>query len=153
MKYIEATCGANALGFQAVYFAQVVAFLGWVVFGMTACAILYGLYPSFSDLSTPIYADMLDNKTATSYNAVSRPLWTVCLAWVVIACTNGYGGWLMMWCLASYQHWVPENREFLATPSLFMCLVTYAIGWITGIISKHSRVNSLSGCYIKSGML
>ena len=62
-------------------------------------------------------------------------------------------GWLMMWCLASYQHLVPENREFLATPSLFMCLVTYAIGWIMRIISKHSRVNSLTGCFIKSDML
>ena len=136
-----------------MHFAQVVAFLGWVVFGTTACAILYGLYPSFSDLSTPIYADMLDNNTAAFYNAVSRPLWTVCLAWVVIACTNGYGDWLMMWCLASYQHLVPENGKFLATPSLFMCLVTRAIGWITRIISKHSRVNSLSGCFIKSNML
>ena len=48
---------------------------------------------------------------------------------------------------------VPENREFLATPSLFMCLVTRAIGWITRVISKHSRVNSLSGCFIKSNML
>ena len=104
MKYIEATCGGKCCWFQSVYFAPVVAFLGWVVFGTTACAILYGLYPSFSDLSTPIYADMLDNNTAAFYNAVSRPLWTVCLAWVVIACTNGYGGWLMMWCLASYQH-------------------------------------------------
>ena len=57
----------------------------------------------------------------------------------------------VVWCLASYQHFVTENGEFSATPSLFMCLVARAIGWITGIIS--SRVNSLSGCFIKNDML
>ena len=58
----------------------------------TACAIIYGLYPSFSDPQTSIADSLLDVNTAAFYNALSRPMWTMALAWVVIACVNGYGG-------------------------------------------------------------
>ena len=154
IKYIDATCEANAVGFSPFILRRSSPSSTGSCSGRRLVRFFYGLYPSFSTyLSTSIYADMLDHNTAAFYNAVSRPPWTVCLGWVVIACTNGYGGWLLMWC-GVWHHiniWLLKMGNFPATLSLFMCLVTYAIGWITGIIS--SRVNSLSGSFIKNDML
>ena len=34
----------------------------------------------------------MDEDVAAFYNAVTRPAWGLCIAWVVIACTCGFGG-------------------------------------------------------------
>ena len=52
----------------------------------TGFALVYGLYGAVEDphkVSVPASA---------FYNAISRPLWGVCVAWVIVACSCGYGG-------------------------------------------------------------
>ncbi|XP_037070378.1 nose resistant to fluoxetine protein 6-like [Pollicipes pollicipes] len=81
-----------------------VALAGWLVAALTACLVVYGLY----DYSTvPPLA--VPSKTASIvYAALNRPAWGMCLAWVVIACVHGYGGFINT--LLSWKFWIPLSR-------------------------------------------
>lgn len=75
-----------------IYF-QWIALLGWVLAAVANSMVVYGLYPTFSKGGSQLIPEnILDNNTAAFYNAVSRPVWCLGLAWVVLACHNGYGG-------------------------------------------------------------
>ena len=65
---------------------QIAVFTGWFVATGTALSIVYGIYGSTS------VPEPLDVDVAAFYNAVTRPLWGVCISWVIVACTCGYGG-------------------------------------------------------------
>jgi len=67
-------------------FQQIVACVGWIVAAAVNCSLLYGLHP------TATKGQPLDVNTAAFYNAVSRTMWSLALAWVTVACVNGYGG-------------------------------------------------------------
>ena len=54
--------------------------------------ILFGLYPTFSNPSTPASESLLSTNTAAFYQALSRPVWAIALSWLVVACVHGYGG-------------------------------------------------------------
>ena len=106
--------------------------------------------PTFQPQSTPICSTTTPLPSTTLCHVPSGR--SVSDGWSSRAPTAMEVGW---WC-GVWHHiniWFLKMGNFLATPSLFMCLVTRAIGWITRIISKNSRVNSLSGCFIKSNML
>jgi len=51
-----------------------------------ALAILYAPWVYVKDI------EEMPIDLAALYNALSRPAWGICLAWVVIACCSGYGG-------------------------------------------------------------
>ena len=61
-------------------------YIGWVTATGVALSLIYGLYGVTSE------QEMTTVQVAAFYNAVSRPLWGACIAWVIIACTSGYGG-------------------------------------------------------------
>ena len=69
---------------------QVAVFTGWTLATGTALAIIYG---PFAPISEPRF---LEVGVATFYNGASRPLWGACIAWVIVACTCGYGGELVV---------------------------------------------------------
>ncbi|CAK8682098.1 unnamed protein product [Clavelina lepadiformis] len=60
--------------------------LGWLASAGSSFAIIFGLYPQIST-----DAD-LDTGLATIYNTFDRPVYGLCLSWMIIACTSGYGG-------------------------------------------------------------
>ena len=67
---------------------KIVVFIGWFVATGTGLSIIYGLYGSTS------VPEMINLDVAAFYNAVSRPLWGVCVSWVIISCSCGYGGFI-----------------------------------------------------------
>ncbi|CAK8686761.1 unnamed protein product [Clavelina lepadiformis] len=76
--------------------------LGWLLAAGTCSSIIYCLYPSF------ITGHVLDNNTAAFYNAMSRPMWAVGLAWVTVACVSGYGGPVNKFL--SWRGFIPLSR-------------------------------------------
>ncbi|XP_011314340.1 uncharacterized protein [Fopius arisanus] len=57
--------------------------IGWLLSSACLLSLLYGLYEA--ELS-PI--------TAAAYSSLSHSAWALGLAWIVIACSTGYGGWV-----------------------------------------------------------
>ncbi|XP_076807344.1 nose resistant to fluoxetine protein 6-like [Clavelina lepadiformis] len=76
--------------------------LGWLLAAGTCSSIIYCLYPTF------ITGHVLDNNTAAFYNAMSRPMWAVGLAWVTVACVSGYGGPINKFL--SWKGFIPLSR-------------------------------------------
>lgn len=55
--------------------------MGWLLSSACLLSLLYGLYEA--ELS-PV--------TAAAYSSLSHSAWALGLAWIVIACSTGYGG-------------------------------------------------------------
>ncbi|KAG8227481.1 hypothetical protein J437_LFUL002370 [Ladona fulva] len=64
---------------------------GWTVSISCLLALLYGLYGT-----------ILSQATAAAYSSLSHTAWALSLAWVIIACSTGYGG-----CVNSILSWSP----------------------------------------------
>ena len=65
---------------------QITVVLGWVTAFIINFLLVYACYPSYSK------GEAWSVNLAAFYNAVSRPVWCMGLAWVTIACVSGYGG-------------------------------------------------------------
>lgn len=59
--------------------------LGWAIATTCALLVLYGLYDSEGKEKLGVDASAL-------YNATSRTAWGIAIAWVIFACSTGYGG-------------------------------------------------------------
>uniref|UniRef100_A0A2C9LHM6 Acyltransferase 3 domain-containing protein n=2 Tax=Biomphalaria TaxID=6525 RepID=A0A2C9LHM6_BIOGL len=60
--------------------------IGWTVSIASALAIVYGLRGDLGGGNPSSVG------AAALYNAVARSAWGVCVCWVIIACSSGYGG-------------------------------------------------------------
>ena len=65
--------------------SQMVNLSLWAVATACALAVVYGLYEASNGHPVTL-------STSALYNAMSRPVWGACVAWVVIACVTGNGG-------------------------------------------------------------
>jgi len=104
---------------------KVVVFIGWLTATGVALSLIYGLYGVTSE------QEMTTVQVAAFYNAVSRPLWGVCVAWVIIACTSGYGGPVTVFL--NWSFFVPLSRLGYSTYLIHL----YVIYWRTGIIERY----------------
>ncbi|KAL3857066.1 hypothetical protein ACJMK2_011762 [Sinanodonta woodiana] len=76
--------------------------VGWIVAISSALAVIYGPYQYNRDnVNMPVSVSML-------YTSVSRTVWAVCLAWLVIACVSGKGGPVNQ--ILSWKIWAPLGR-------------------------------------------
>ncbi|XP_075226841.1 O-acyltransferase like protein [Lycorma delicatula] len=66
-----------------INFNKVAATIGWIMSTFGLIALLYGLYEQ-----------ELHPVTAAAYSSLSHTIWAVCLAWIVIACSTGNGGYV-----------------------------------------------------------
>ncbi|XP_051158663.1 nose resistant to fluoxetine protein 6-like isoform X3 [Leptopilina boulardi] len=66
-----------------VKMSKITVFVGWLLSSACLLSLLYGLYEA--ELS-PI--------TAAAYSSLSHSAWALGLAWIVIACSTGYGGYV-----------------------------------------------------------
>ena len=60
------------------------------------------------------------------YAATARPLWSVCLAWVILSCFYGGGGWVNE--LLSWKGWIPLSR-LTYTSYLLHIMISELIGF------------------------
>lgn len=63
--------------------------LGWSLSFACLLSLLYGLYGA-----------VLDPITAAAYSSLSHSAWAISLAWIVIACSCGYGGTYHLRCMS-----------------------------------------------------
>ena len=83
-------------------------YIGWLTATGVALSLIYGFYGVTSE------HELTTVQVAAFYNAVSRPLWGACVAWVIIACTSGYGGI----SIDNYLNFVYKLNNFIATLTL-----------------------------------
>ena len=81
-----------------------VVLAGWLISALVACLIIYGVY-EYSTVPPSVQAS---RSVAVIYAAMNRSAWAMCLAWVVIACVHGYGGFIDT--LLSWRFWIPLSR-------------------------------------------
>lgn len=80
-----------------------------------ALSIVYGIYGHIRDKT------IIENENVSAlYNAITRPLWAVCIGWLTVACSVGCGGELTF-CLYFLFTFLYRVRP---TP-LFIHRVTY----------------------------
>lgn len=60
-----------------------VVFIGWTLSAMCSLYLMYGLFNV-----------ELTRIGAAAYSSLSHTMWAVSLAWIIIACSTGYGGWV-----------------------------------------------------------
>lgn len=77
-----ANCGIKLLH---VVILQVIVILLWVVCVLILTTCLFG---GFQSLRSPEF-DRIGN---SFYIALTRPIWSLCVAWIIWACANNYGG-------------------------------------------------------------
>lgn len=63
--------------------------LGWIVFSSTALILLYA---KWTDTGKGFKPWSLRERQA--YETLNRPLWGLCVAWVIWACHGNYGGFI-----------------------------------------------------------
>ncbi|KAL8613989.1 hypothetical protein ACOMHN_023224 [Nucella lapillus] len=73
----------------------------WSVATASALAVLYGLFESSNGHPVTV-------AVAALYNAVSRQVWGACVAWVVVACATGNGGFVNT--ILSWSALIPLSR-------------------------------------------
>ncbi|XP_039287756.1 nose resistant to fluoxetine protein 6 [Nilaparvata lugens] len=62
---------------------RIVTWVGWTLSTVGLLCLLYGLYEQ-----------QLHPVSAAAYSSLSHTAWATCLAWIVIACSTGYGGYV-----------------------------------------------------------
>lgn len=62
------------------------ALLGWIIASFCLALPVYGLWGVVKGTAT------MSNGVSALFNAVHRSVWGVGLAWVIFACSTGYGG-------------------------------------------------------------
>lgn len=77
---------------------------GWTVCFITLFLVQFGLYSYAQEHPKAQY----DVMTQIFYGGMHRAAWAACLAWIVIACTAGYGGIINEFL--SYPGWQPLSR-------------------------------------------
>ena len=84
--YSNRNASANFVKWPVLYIhLQYINILLWAVSITMGCLLVYGIYTD--DNTSPL------SPTVTAlYNATARSVWGACVAWVIFACANGYGG-------------------------------------------------------------
>ena len=72
---------------MGMYFQYFVA-TGWVIATLIAVAVPHGLVPYLDETTVPIIPPFV----RITYGALHRTAWALAVAWIIFACTHGYGG-------------------------------------------------------------
>ncbi|XP_016839566.1 O-acyltransferase like protein isoform X1 [Nasonia vitripennis] len=109
--------------------SKATVFIGWLL--STACllSLLYGLYET-----------ELSPATGAAYSSLSHSAWALSLAWIVVACSTGYGGYV---------------NDILSAPILYpFSRVTYCAYLVHPIVIRLTAMNMDSPLHLgKDSML
>lgn len=98
---------------------KIANFLGWFTACGVGTSLIYGLYTATKEVRT------IDNDIAAFYNGVSRPLWSACVAWVIVACSCGYGGPVAVFL--DWSLFLPLSRLTFAAYLIHPFIVSWSI--------------------------
>lgn len=65
---------------------------GWLLSALVGLAVIYGLTPYFDPVKVPT----IDPAVNMTYGPLHRTAWALVIAWIVFACSCGYGGSLLL---------------------------------------------------------
>merc|ERR1712136_70636 len=68
--------------------SKTVVVMGWILCAICGFLLIYGFYFFHS----PKFSALEPQSLTAFYLCMQRPAWAFCLAWVVVACSSGYGG-------------------------------------------------------------
>lgn len=101
---------------------------GWGVSTALACTVLFSLRDSVTGLLYSGGEDNLTTAESAAYYGFSRIAWALSIAWIIVACTNGYGGWVND--ILSWKFFAPLARltycAYLSHPLLITILFSMA---------------------------
>jgi len=114
--------------------------IGWIASSLTGCLIVYGTY----DYSAK---GIVQPKTVLIiYNMLDRTAWSVCLAWLVFACVNGYGGPIN--ALLSWKAFIPLSR---VTYTCFLVSIDIQqFYWLTAKTAQYLDQTSIVYVFLAS---
>lgn len=72
----------------SAFIFQVLIAVGWFTSAVVGLAVLYGLAP-YVDISK---VPEIDPALKMTYGPLHRTAWAMSIAWIIFACTRGYGG-------------------------------------------------------------
>lgn len=78
--------------------------VGWSFSTIAALLIQFGMY-SYNTIPAKAMYEIM---TQVTYGGLQRSVWAACLAWIVFACHNGYGGFVDR--ILSHPVWQPLGR-------------------------------------------
>ncbi|CAK8686755.1 unnamed protein product [Clavelina lepadiformis] len=119
------------------------AALGWILAATMNLSLVYAVYGTIREGS------LLDNNVAALYNALSRPLWCLGCAWVVVACVCGYGGPVNSFL--SWKAFIPLSRLTYCTYLVHLLAVMWLLG--THETPIHFNMQELISLFITSLVL
>lgn len=61
---------------------------GWTLSTIVSLAIIYGLTPYLDESKVP----EIDPAVSMTYGPLHRTAWAMVIAWIIFACSRGYGG-------------------------------------------------------------
>ena len=123
----------------------------WGIAGAIGASVIYGLYPYADDyvdigILDPTY-EVAPRTLSAFYNGFHRLAWSVCVAWVVLACTKGAGGTINS--ILSWPCWIP-----LANLSYCIYLVHLSvINYMASLFTFSVTYTHILGVYFVLGIL
>ncbi|GFO24199.1 nose resistant to fluoxetine protein 6-like [Plakobranchus ocellatus] len=124
-------CGPYAIGLALGYFLfktkskfkmpKALVALGWLLAIGGGLTLVYVTHDNLKEFSivNPTWSDNQMN----ALDIVSKPLWALCIAWVILACVNGYGG--VINSILSWTAWVPLSRLTFGTYLIHPMVIFY----------------------------
>ncbi|XP_057365447.1 nose resistant to fluoxetine protein 6-like [Daphnia carinata] len=76
----------------------------WTLSGAVAASIIYGLTPYVNETLVPT----IDDVVKLTYGPLHRAAWALALAWTIVACIHGYGGFINRFL--SWRGFLPLSR-------------------------------------------
>lgn len=116
--------------------------IGWIVSITTIFSIIFGPY----NIQNP---DRDENFLSVAFwNAFARPVWGLCLSWIIFACVKGYGGFINSFL--SHVFWQPLARlsYSLYLIHLIVMLKMKSSSKETIFFSDYTAVSRLNGIKI-----
>lgn len=105
---------------QKKEFSRKLALLGWAIAVALGLGLVYCTYSENQEGGTP-----WSREWRSAYEALGRPLWAACVAWVIFACHNGRGG--VVNSILSWEGIMPLSRlsyaAYLVHPIVMMICV------------------------------
>ena len=108
----------------------------WAIIGAIGCVTVYGLYPYVQEfIKEPGMVGSLAARVA--YNGLHRIAWSICVGWVILACTKGAGGPVNS--ILSWPAWIPLARLSYCIYLVHMTVIAYFVSIITySVTFSHS---------------
>ncbi|XP_076461880.1 O-acyltransferase like protein-like [Babylonia areolata] len=125
--------------------------VGWLLVFAASMAVLFGV-------SSELVGERLFSENAVAfYNAVHGTVWSLCVCWLVLVCSTGYGG--PVDSFLSWSGWKPCSRlalgGFLVYPIVLMaynaCL--QQLMYVTSVVMLYHVLAVLLFCFLLSAVL